>query len=255
VDDVTSTQASVRDHASGQGDRGLGSILVVEDAPEVTTALLHVLRGDGFTAECVHTGLDALEAVRTNSYDVIVLDVGLPDIDGVEVLRRLRAFSDAFVILLTARNDSADRIIGLSAGADDYVAKPCPSRELLLRIQAMLRRGRASAEPDATPVVLEHERLRIDVPARAASWDGTPVALSARELDLLQVLVANPTTNFSSAQLLELVWGEGWYGDAHVVEVVISRLRKRLAAASGLTGSQFIRNTRGIGYRLGPCHG
>ena len=234
----------VPEHSSGRA-------LVVDDAREFRELVGGVLRRDGFTVELAEEGEAALALVGSFDPDVVVLDIGLPGIDGVEVCRRLRTFSDAYVVMLTARQDEVDKLIGLSVGADDYITKPFSSRELLARIRAMLRRPRASADASdarAAGAVRRVGDLEVDIPAREVRAAGTRVELTKIEFDLLSVMAASPRVAFTRAQLLERVWGQGWFGDDHVVDVHVSKLRQKLG--DDPRAPRYVRTVRGVGYRV-----
>jgi DNA-binding response OmpR family regulator len=175
-----------------------------------------------------------------------VLDLMLPGLDGVEACRRIRQFSDAYIVMLTARADESDKIVGLSTGADDYVTKPFSPPELVARVRAMLRRPRASA---ATAVPRRVGKLEIDPAAREVRVAGEPVELTKLEFDLLDVLSAEPGVVFSRVQLLERVWGPGWFGDDHVVDVHLANLRRKLGDDALV--QRYVRTVRGVGYRIG----
>jgi DNA-binding response OmpR family regulator len=176
-----------------------------------------------------------------------VLDLGLPGMDGVEVCRQVRTFSDAYVVILTARSDEVDTLVGLSVGADDYMTKPFSPRELMARVQAMLRRPR---QPDGGgETARTFGALSVDSVGRDVWLDGEPVALTRTEFDLLAALAGRPRMAFSRRQLIDHVWGETWVGDEHLVDVHIGHLRRKLGddAAEG----RFVRTVRGVGYRMG----
>ena len=230
-------------------------ILVVDDEPSIRELLRAYLEADGFEVAVAGTGADALhQSLRdTASPDLVLLDVGLPDLDGLEVLRTLRRTSDVYVILVTARAEEVDRIVGLSVGADDYVTKPFSPREVVARVRTVLRRARppgdlsgpATADPDP---VLAFEGLIIDQVRREITRDGAPVTLSALEFDLLRALARSPGRVFSRAQLLEEVWGYDFYGDERVVDVHVRSIRKALA--DDATDPRLIATVRGVGYKL-----
>jgi len=186
---------------------------------------------------------------RERRPDVVVLDLMLPGIDGMEVCRRIRAFSDAYIIMLTAKSDEVDKLIGLSVGADDYLTKPFSPRELVARVRAMLRRPRAAADEPAGEV-RRFGALQIDPASRDVLVEGRPVELTRTEFDLLDTLSAQPRVAFSRRQLLERVWGGEWYGDEHVVDVHIGNLRRKLD--DDAEHPRYIRTVRGVGYRMGP---
>jgi DNA-binding response OmpR family regulator len=238
------------DIREGSGPRAL----VVDDAPEFRELLGSVLRRDGFRVDTAADGDAALAIARASEPDVVVLDIGLPGIDGVEVCRRLRTFSDAYVVMVTGRREEVDKLIGLSVGADDYVTKPFSNRELVARIRAMLRRPRGGVvSGQSRPPVRRLGALEVDTAAREVRVDGQVVELTRIEFDLLEVLSAQPRVALSRVQLLESVWGPGWFGDDHVVDVHMSKLRQKLGEDS--REPRFVRTVRGVGYRLDPAAG
>ena len=219
--------------------------LLVDDAPEVRRVLERALSADGFEVEEVGDGDAALEAARARPPDVVVLDLGLPTLDGVEVCRRLRSFSDAYVIMLTSRQEEIDTLAGLAAGADDYVTKPASGREIVARARAMLRRPRgAAAQGPAEEPTRRIGALEVDAAAREVRVNGEVVALTRIEFDLLDALTLQPRVVVTRAALLEGIWGASWYGDDHVVDVHISNLRRKI-------GAGYVRTVRGVGYRMG----
>jgi DNA-binding response OmpR family regulator len=226
-------------------------VLVVDDEQALAGVIAGYLRREGFEVDLAHDGPSAVESARQMSPDLVVLDVMLPGFDGVEVCRRLRTFSDAYVIMLTARDEEVDKIVGLSVGADDYVVKPFSPRELIARVRAMLRRPRttpagAGAPEDALVVIGD---LRLDLQARTVAKNDEPVELTRTEFDLFAALAAHPKVAFSRRQLLDAVWGDGWYGNEHVVDVHIAHLRAKLG--DDAAGPAYIRTIRGVGYGLG----
>lgn len=225
--------------------------LVVEDEPALADVVKSYLAREGFEVEVALDGESALDAARTLDPDVVVLDLGLPGIDGLEVCRQLRTFSDCYVVMLTARAEEVDTLVGLSVGADDYVTKPFSPRELVARIKAMLRRPRTSAasptpQPRQTHVVGD---LTVDTEAREAWVNGTEVHLTRTEFDILATLAARPNAVLSRTALIESVWGATWVGDEHLVDVHILHVRQKL----GDTAEQqrYVRTVRGVGYRIG----
>jgi DNA-binding response OmpR family regulator len=219
---------------------------VVDDAAEFRELVGSVLRSEGFVVEMASDGPGALDAARSFAPDVVVLDLGLPGMDGVEVCRRIRTFSDAYVVMLTGREDEVDKLIGLSVGADDYVTKPFSPRELVARIRAMLRRPRSAAPADS--VTRRIGALEVDRAAREAKLDGVVVELTRIEFDILDALCERPRTALSRSQLLERVWGPNWFGDDHLVDVHVSKLRQKLG--DDAQAPRYIRTVRGVGYRL-----
>jgi DNA-binding response OmpR family regulator len=232
--------------AVGHGYRAM----VVEDERELAGLVGSYLERDGFEVTLSHDGADAVDRAREVDPDLIVLDLGLPSMDGVEVCRQIRTFSDAYVVMLTARSDEIDTVVGLSVGADDYMTKPFSPRELTARVRAMLRRPRTSDGAPPDPDVLTFGPLRIDPVGREVWLDEEPVSLTRTEFDLLATLSRRPRMAFTRRQLIDDVWGENWVGDEHLVDVHIGHLRRKLGddAAAG----RFVRTFRGVGYRMGP---
>lgn len=197
--------------------------------------------------ELAGDGEAGVELARTFRPEVIVLDVSLPTIDGIEVCRRIRLFSEAYVIMLTGRDSEIDRVIGLSVGADDYVTKPFFPRELTARVRAMLRRPRLGGlASEGTRVFGD---LEIDPLSREVRVGGKEIELSRIEFDLLNALSENPRLTLSRGQLLERVWGPNWFGDDHVIDVHVSNLRQKLGDQP--RAPRFVRTVRGYGYRMG----
>jgi DNA-binding response OmpR family regulator len=218
---------------------------VVDDAAEFRELMAAVLRRDGFVVEVAEDGSAALALARSFAPDVVVLDLGLPGMDGVEVCRQLRTFTDAYVVMVTGRRDEVDKLIGLSVGADDYVTKPFSTRELVARVRAMLRRPRVST---GSRPLRRLGPLEVDPGAREARVRGQVVELTRIEFELLDVLSERPRTAFTRAQLLERVWGPNWFGDDHVIDVHISKLRQKLG--DDARAPRMLRTVRGVGYRL-----
>lgn len=226
----------------------LGHVLVVDDEPVLAGVVASYLDRAGFDATITGDGLEAVDLARRIDPTVVILDLGLPGLDGVEVCRRIRTFSDCYVIMLTARTDEVDVLVGLSVGADDYVTKPFSARELVARVQAMLRRPRArGAESDPARRFGE---LTVDVAAREASLAGRLVDLTPTEFDLLAVLTERPRLAFSRRRLIGTIWGgdaEG--GDQHLVDVHVANLRRKLG--DDPARQRYIVTVRGVGYRMG----
>jgi DNA-binding response OmpR family regulator len=222
-------------------------ILVVEDEKYLVKLLRGYLEREGFEVHEAFDGNAALEAARAVDPDVVILDWMLPGLDGVEVLRELRRFSEAYVIMLTARTEEVDRIVGLSTGADDYLSKPFSPGELVARVRAMLRRprGEGSEQLDAS---LRFGELAIDPGGRRVWLGEREVLLTALEFDLLNVLSSRPGFVFSRSQLLDRVWGEDYFGDDHVVDVHVANLRKKLE--EGSSHPRYVQTVRGVGYRF-----
>jgi len=221
-------------------------VLVVDDEKNLVNLLRGYLEREGFE---VHEALDgpaALEAARRVSPDLVVLDWMLPGLDGTQVLSELRRFSDAYVIMLTARSEEVDKIVGLSAGADDYLTKPFSPGELVARIRAMLRRPRGGAPDAGAP--LEFGDLTIDTGRREVRRGGAEINLTALEFDLLSALSSRPGLVFTRGQLLDRVWGETYFGSDHVVDVHVANLRKKLEEDPA--NPRYVQTVRGVGYRF-----
>ncbi|TCN28324.1 DNA-binding response OmpR family regulator [Kribbella orskensis] len=221
-------------------------VLVVDDEPEIRRVLRGYLEAEGFRVVEAATGAAAVDRVRLQEPAVILLDVMLPDLDGLEVLRRIRTFSQVYVLLVTARTEEVDKLIGLGVGADDYITKPFSPREVTARVKAVLRRSRSAAEQDAERHVFAG--LTVDVARREVTVVDEPITLTALEFDLLTALAGSPGRVFSRRQLLERVWGYDFYGDERVVDVHIRNLRQQLhddAARPRIIGT-----VRGVGYKL-----
>jgi DNA-binding response OmpR family regulator len=216
------------------------SVLVVEDDPGIATQLVRGLERAGYTADSVAMGADAL---RRPPPDVVLLDLGLPDVDGMDVCRRLRAESDAAIIVVTARGEEADRVLALDEGADDYLVKPFGLAELLARIRAVLRRGqRASGGPVAE--VLRHGPLTVDLRTRKVTMSGAEVALTPKEFAILECLATDPGRLISRQEIVERAWDEHWYGPTKVLDVHLAALRRKLGDPA------LIETVYGHGFRL-----
>jgi DNA-binding response OmpR family regulator len=213
------------------------------------------LEREQFEVSVAHNGHDAVAMAREIDPDVVVLDLALPGIDGLEACRQLRTFSDAYVVMLTARDTEMDTIIGLSVGADDYVTKPFSPRELVARIRAMLRRPRtvsASTEANAAadqPPPRVFGQLRIDVAAREVLIEDQLITLTRTEFDVLAALSARPGVVLSRRQLLDAVWAESWGGNEHLVDVHIGHVRRKLG--DDPAAPRYVITVRGVGYRMG----
>ena len=223
-------------------------LLIVDDDPLLTDSLEFLLQQEGYNVAVAATGSDALTAVRSSPPDLVLLDVGLPDLNGVEVCRRLRAFWNGPVIVLTARRQEADKVIGLDAGADDYVTKPFSSSELLARIRAGLRRAQQSVSGPPLAGELAVGELRINRDARTVTMAGQPVHLSARELDLLLLLAERAGMALPRRYLFDTIWGPRFYGDERALDVYIRSLRKKIEPDPDRPA--YIHTVRGVGYRL-----
>jgi DNA-binding response OmpR family regulator len=225
---------------------GQQRILVVDDEPELRQMLRRYLTAEEFEVTEATDGEEALRAIRSAPPDLVVLDVGLPGMDGFSVLQETRKETDVPVIMLTARAEEVDRVVGLTVGADDYVTKPFSPRELVARIRAVLRRG--SSKERETDERIHFEGMTLDLAGRQVSVDARTVDLSALEFDLLAALASAPGRVFTRAQLLERVWGWDYFGPERVVDVHIGNLRKTLG--DDATHPRFIATVRGVGYKF-----
>jgi DNA-binding response OmpR family regulator len=228
-------------------------LLVVEDESEIADLVLLHLRNAGFEAEHTRQGRDALDRIEKRRFDLVVLDLGLPGgVDGVEVCRRLRARGDATpVVMLTARSEEVDRVVGLELGADDYVTKPFSVRELVARVNAVLRRVEDRSE--RSEPVIEVGRLRIDTERHEVSLGGARVELTPREFELLAWFARHPGRVYTRGELLEHVWGYGHEGYAHTVNSHINRLRSKIERDPSRPG--YILTVWGVGYKFGQPDG
>ena len=219
-------------------------VVVVEDDSNIADLLDVYLREAGFRVLQAASGERGLELMTQHQPELVLLDIGLPDIDGFEVCRRIRAKSNVPVLFLTARDGEIDRILGLELGADDYVTKPFSPREVVARVKAILRRGQPDERADADVMYIGDD-YRIDISRREATWREEVVALATREFDLIAFLARNQGIALSRQQLLDGVWGVGWEGDDRTIDVHIRQLRKKLGDELPLA------TVWGIGYRLG----
>jgi len=219
--------------------------LVVDDSPEILQLVSSALRRDGFEVREAQSGDQALVLAREAEPDLVVLDLMMPGIDGIETCRRLREFSRAYVIMLTARADEADKLVGLAIGADDYVTKPFSPRELVARARAMLRRPRGADRETGTR---EFAGLSVDVGTREVRVEDTLVDLTRTEFDLLEVLTGTPRTVLTRTALVQRIWGEDWFGDDHVLDVHMSSLRRKLG--DDPKEPRYVHTVRGVGYRF-----
>jgi two-component system, OmpR family, response regulator ResD len=224
-------------------------VLVVEDDRTVAEVVTRYLEREGFTVESVDDGREALARADAHPPDLVVLDIMLPGLDGLEVCRRLRARAPIPVVMLTARGSEEDRVLGLDLGADDYVAKPFSPRELTARVKAVLRRAGSRLGDLERTEAIEYGGLRLDLGAREASVNGNLATLTAREFELLAFLAGRPRQVFRRDELLEHVWGYT-YGDTSTVTVHIRRLREKIE--DDPSSPRYITTVWGVGYRFDP---
>jgi two-component system alkaline phosphatase synthesis response regulator PhoP len=219
-------------------------ILVIDDEHSITNLVSAYLKPEGYEVFTAADGNAGLKAARAFKPDLIILDLMLPGMDGIELLSRLRRESDVYVIMLTARTDETDKIVGLSVGADDYVTKPFSPRELVARVKAALRRIQTGAGSSVERSVLSFKRVKLDVGAHTVTVDENPIELTSLEFDLLKALAENRGRVLSREQLLEKVWGAEYFGEIRVVDVHLGHVRQKLGDES------LIATVRGVGYRF-----
>ena len=249
--------------------------VVVEDDDDIRELITHSLTMQGFEVSAAPSGQVGLDLVMATDPDLVTLDLGLPDLDGIEVCRRVRDVSQAYVVMISARTDEIDRLMGLEIGADDYLTKPFSPRELQARVNAMFRRprgvrgaadapvgatnGSASPTGDLSPsaasdaaaqaALLRHGRISVDAEGRVVTVDGHEADLTRTEFDLLTTLLSAPRRVWSRAVLLDGLWGPGW-SEEHLVEVHVGNLRRKLTRLGPSGGRAPIRTVRGVGYRM-----
>jgi DNA-binding response OmpR family regulator len=224
-------------------------VLVVDDEPTVREVVQRYLERDGYQVEAAADGTGALDALAARPFDLVVLDLMLPGVDGLEICRTIRAAGPTAVIMLTAKGDEADRIVGLELGADDYVVKPFSPRELVARVRSVLRRTRTSGE-QPVPAASRAGDVTVDPSTREAWVAGRPVELTVREFDLLAFLVRHPRQVFTRAQLLARVWDYTWFGETSTVTVHVRRLREKLEEDP--SNPLRVQTVYGVGYRFVP---
>ena len=222
----------------------MAKILVIDDEPSITKLVNAYLKAEGYTVYVAADGHAGLKAARAYKPDLIILDVMLPGMDGIELLSLLRRESDVYVLMLTARTEETDKLIGLSVGADDYVTKPFSPRELVARVKAALRRMKTSAGSGAERNVLSFRHVLIDANARTVLVNNDPIELTAIEFDLLYALAENRGRVLTREQLLEKVWGGEYFGETRVVDVHLGHVRQKLG------NDDLISTVRGVGYRF-----
>jgi two-component system, OmpR family, alkaline phosphatase synthesis response regulator PhoP len=222
----------------------MAKILVIDDEPSIVNLVTAYLKPEGYEVYSAPDGNAGLKAAHAYRPDLIVLDLMLPGKDGFEVLSQLRRESNVYVILLTAKTEETDRIVGLSVGADDYVTKPFSPRELVARIKAALRRLQPGTGTGDENRILAFRHVRIDMAARQVTVDGHPVELTAVEFDLLKALAESRGRVLTRSQLLETVWGGAYYGEMRVVDVHLGHIRRKLGS------NGYIATVRGVGYRF-----
>lgn len=223
-----------------------GKILVVDDEASVRSLVRSYLVREGYDVIEAENGADALKRARTEHPDLVVLDLMIPEIDGLEVCRILRSEMDIFILMLTARTEETDKLLGLGLGADDYLTKPFSPRELVARVKAILRRRQGDTMPAASMV--RAGQIEIDTSRHVATVSGKVLDLTAREFEILSMLASRPGMVFTREKLLEMVWGSDFYGDSRVVDVHVAKLRKKLEEDPA--HPRYLITVRGVGYKL-----
>ncbi len=227
----------------------MSTVLLVDDDPGVLDVVAFTLRREGFEVDEETDGARALEAARTRNYDIVILDVMLPQLSGTEVCQALRAESDVPIVMLTARDAERDRVLGLELGADDYVTKPFSSAELLSRVRAILRR-RELDRANGVPAMRSLGRLRLDLVRHEVTVDGVPVRLTLSEFKVLSLLAEEPERIVSRREIMQHLWASEHVGDEHACEVHVSNLRRKIEADPARP--QRLVTVRGLGYKLVP---
>ncbi|WP_293676670.1 response regulator transcription factor [uncultured Phenylobacterium sp.] len=227
-------------------------VLVVDDDPHIRQLLVFALEKAGMTAREAEDGEAALAAVRQQAPDLVVLDINMPKLDGLEVCRQLRAMGDLPILFLSSRDDEIDRVLGIELGGDDYVTKPFSPREVTARVQAILRRARKPAAAPAAEGALSHGKLSLDPDSWVARWGDAEVALTVTEFGILRILMGGPSRVFSRDAIIDRLHGPGFAITDRTIDSHVRNLRGKFAAL----GAQDVVETRaGVGYRLGPCLG
>jgi len=224
-------------------------ILIVEDETSFSEAISFLLGKEGFETDVAENGRIALELFKSHSYDLVLLDLMIPEVSGIEVCRAIRTTSMVPIIMLTAKDSEVDKVVGLELGADDYVTKPYSSRELVARIKAVLRRGTPeSADADSSSAIQSAGNIRMDVERHQVTVNGTLINLPLKEFELLEFLMRNEGRVLTRGQLIDRVWGGDYYGDTKTLDVHIKRLRSKIEEDSA--NPQLIQTIRGLGYKF-----
>jgi len=221
-------------------------VLVVDDEKLIVKGIRFSLLQDGMEVDCAYDGEEALNMAKANSYDMILLDVMLPKMDGFEVCQAIREFSDVPIVMLTAKGDDMDKILGLEYGADDYITKPFNILEVKARIKAILRRSNRKQAPAKSSNVMEINGMKVELDSRRVFVGGKELNLTAKEFDLLELLMAHPNKVYSRNELLNTIWGDSYPGDARTVDVHVRRLREKIEANPG--EPVYIHTKWGVGY-------
>lgn len=221
-------------------------VLVVDDEKLIVKGIRFSLEQDGMEVDCAYDGEEALELARQNQYDMILLDVMLPKMTGFEVCQQIREFSNTPIVMLTAKGEDMDKILGLEYGADDYITKPFNILEVKARIKAIIRRTNRKEESNSSQRVVEKGGMRLDCDGRRVYIEGREINLTAKEFEVLELLMKNPGKVYSRENLLKLVWGNDYPGDVRTVDVHIRRLREKIESVPG--EPIYVRTKWGVGY-------
>lgn len=221
-------------------------VLVVDDEKLIVKGIRFSLLQDGMEVDCAYDGEEALNMAKANSYDMILLDVMLPKMDGFEVCQAIREFSDVPIVMLTAKGDDMDKILGLEYGADDYITKPFNILEVKARIKAIMRRASPERAPQVQPSVIEKGDIKLDCDSRRLFINDNEINLTAREFELLEILIKNENKVYSRESLLKIVWGEDYPGDVRTVDVHVRRLREKIEANP--SEPKYVHTKWGVGY-------
>jgi len=221
-------------------------VLVVDDEKLIVKGIRFSLLQDGMEVDCAYDGEEALNMAKTNSYDMILLDVMLPKMDGFEVCQAIREFSDVPIVMLTAKGDDMDKILGLEYGADDYITKPFNILEVKARIKAIMRRTSPERAPQVQSSVIEKGDIKLDCDSRRLFINDNEINLTAREFELLEILIKNENKVYSRESLLKIVWGEDYPGDVRTVDVHVRRLREKIEANP--SEPKYVHTKWGVGY-------
>ena len=221
-------------------------VLVVDDEKLIVKGIRFSLEQDGMEVDCAYDGEEALAMAGQNTYDIILLDVMLPKLNGSEVCQQIREFSNVPIVMLTAKGDDMDKILGLEYGADDYITKPFNILEVKARLKAIMRRTTTSRKAEADAGILESGEMKLDCDSRRVYISGKEINLTAKEFDVLELLMRNPNKVYGREALLKLVWGTDYPGDVRTVDVHIRRLREKIEANP--SEPQFVHTKWGVGY-------
>lgn len=221
-------------------------VLVVDDEKLIVKGIRFSLLQDGMEVDCAYDGEEALNRAKANSYDMILLDVMLPKMDGFEVCQAIREFSDVPIVMLTAKGDDLDKILGLEYGADDYITKPFNILEVKARIKAIMRRTSPERAPQVQSSVIEKGDIKLDCDSRRLFINDNEINLTAREFELLEILIKNENKVYSRESLLKIVWGEDYLGDVRTVDVHVRRLREKIEANP--SEPKYVHTKWGVGY-------